>query len=317
MRYAAAEYTKMDHMWRELEKTITQREMQIFARRNEDMQNMVAHVGDGRAMEMFKNGLRLKAMRDPRGFEDVAHVVHEIHNVAHTYRGQRYDGKASALAKEIGIARENYDDVIDLSSKEGYEATKNDLEDRYRHNAGFFRKAMDTISDFAGTPYPGSSRRRAIRTVERALRARTGITGSTGRMLDRLEGSISHANEHLSDIAGNAEQVQQFVDETLINERVPLASERGPSTYREAITTAEAVKEADIEAAIKERIASDPMWESGGAEYQDDVLSSMKREAKRTHKAGSGFWAWFFSAIFGTKFDRAASKAAGRTVHVK
>ncbi len=316
MTYAAHEYSKRNAAWESLTSHLTQADVDVFMRRNNMMQNIVRHVGGARGLDVLKHTLRYTAMRDFDAFEAIAHGTHEVHEFRDSYLGKVANARLDALSKRIGIKREDFEDVVDLSSPQSREESLKDLEQRFHAKAGFGRKTMDWLTDKTGVTLGGSSRNAAYRTLddaEYALKGRFGITGKKLRGIDR---SLSHIGDNLTKVVGAEEIREQIAQETIRNEKRSPGTEAGPASFAEAKESIEKVTVESIEEKIKERVANDPQWKTAGASYQDSVLSGMKSEAKKNLKAGSGFWSWLLVTLFGSKFNTAASKATGRPVHV-
>lgn len=320
MTYAAHEYSKRNQQWEKLCAKLTQTDVDNFMRRNNMMQNVVRHVGGNRGLEVLKHTLRFTAMRDYDAFSAIDTSTANVHAFRDSFQGVIMDKRLQALSDTIGIKREEFEDVVDLSSPEGREASLRDLEKRFHAKAGAGRKAMDWITGKTGVTIGGSSRSKAYRVLDDAEYAMKGRFGFTKKNLKAADANLNTIGKNLSSAVGAEEIREQIAQETLRNEKRVSGAEAGPKSFAEAkekieAQTVEKIQEV-ITAKVEERKKTDPRWESGGVSYQNSVLSDIKKEEKKKLKAGTGFWAWLLGADFASKFNKAATKATGRDAHI-
>ncbi len=334
MAFATNEYLKWNHVWEKLTADLTPEDVAFFRRRNTDMKNVIAHVGPDEGIDTFKNMLRHMAARNAKGFQAIEEFVREMHHVRHSLKGKILEGKIHIMAQKIGVSREEFDDVMNLSTQESYEATKDDIEGRLRDKGGLIRTPMDWMDDkanavlgkipevtlpswlfhgktvnFRNLYLPGSSRRGAVKLTEKARSAMAGSFGKTGKMLNHLEHEYDHVDTYISDVMGNREVYEQIQKNTLKNEMQKSVAETGPASFSAAKEAAEKVDEKKVETFIREEIKKYPTFASGTPEYRSSVMSDIKRDAVKKQQKGFGFWSWFVNALFINKFDQAAKKA--------
>lgn len=321
--YASKEYSKRDRMWSDLTAHMSEQDVEDFKRRNKSLDNIIAFVGKGDALNTFKNMLRHKAMYDEDGFTHIEHAVHHMHEVRGTYLGRRSDEQITEISADLGIPKDQFVDIFDFTGKD-----KKEMEEakavahkkvmaRVQMQAGGGRKMMDWIHGKTGLAFAGSSATAADSIVSRAEYAMRGNYGRTGKRLDALNAHLDRASSEITKVLDTAGVRDKIVKEALTGIPHRVGAEAGPTSYAEVQTQGAAIKEPEIQQLVQERIKQEgPKWESGSKAYQDSVLRDMKQKAiEKT--AGGGFYAWLLAIIFGTKFNKAASKATGRPVHVK
>ncbi len=320
--YASLEYVKRDRMWTELVAHLTEQDVEDFRRRISSLDNVLAMVGPSDSLATLKNVIRHTVMRSMEDFTHIEHVVHHVQQVRASFLGRRADKKMSRLSEEIGIPKDQFVDLFDFNNKSKEEFAKaktyahKQVTARIHARAGAPRRMMDWLTDKTKIPMPGSSAIKAYKLVDEADIASRGLFGRTGKKFNALNSHLDHASTAFTNVLATEGVRDKIVKEAYTQQPHRLGIEAGPVSYAEMKTQAEAIQERDIQNLVKERITQEgPKWETGGRAYQDTVLRDMKKEAVEK-TAGGGFYAWLLALIFGTKFNKAASQATGRPVHV-
>lgn len=320
--YASLEYVKRDRMWTELVAHLTEQDVEDFRRRISSLDNVLAMVGPSDSLATLKNVIRHTVMRSMEDFTHIEHVVHHVQQVRASFLGRRADKKMSRLSEEIGIPKDQFVDLFDFNNKSKEEFAKaktyahKQVTARIHARAGAPRRMMDWLTDKTKIPMPGSSAIKAYKLVDEADIASRGLFGLTGKKFDALNSHLDHASTAFTNVLATEGVRDKIVKEAYTQQPHRLGIEAGPVSYAEMKTQSEAIQERDIQNLVKERITQEgTKWESGGRAYQDSVLRDMKKKAVEK-TTGGGFYAWLLALIFGTKFNKAASQATGRPVHV-
>lgn len=311
IKYAAYEYSKWNRRWEDLTSHLTDTDVEAFMRRNEMLDNIAAHVGGSRGKESLVLMLRFTAMRDQATFQSIEHAVHEMHAVRASYLGRRAEGKIQALANRVGIARDDFENVFDLSTPEAEEETRRHLVELFQRKAGKGRKFMDFLSRGSPTALVGSSEIAADNAIRDAKHALEGshLLKRTGKKMEHLGATLKHASDDLSKVVGTQEVIDQITLETITNEKMRPGSEAGPISFGDVNKKAAEISPPGLENIITEKIKSDPNWASGGHAYQAAEIQKMKQAGEKNLNAGTGFWSWLLRTIFANKFDKAAKNA--------
>jgi hypothetical protein len=302
MTYATYEYRKWNSQWQQLSQILNEDDVMQFQRSVASLDNIATVVGRGRGLEILKNTLRHAAMRDQAAFLHIGHAVYQAHERRGGKRAELAEQTVEDLAHQLGMSRAEFEKTIDLSTQGKEAATKAEIEKRLRERATGTRKMMDWFTDKTGMTFGGSSAAAAEHAIKEGLYA-VGQYRASG---------IGNLEKLMSD-QSIAEQVQL---EARDKEPYRPGIEAGPKSFKEMQTEAQKVKQDDVEKVVREYIAQDPKWVSGGREYQDRALSDIKRKTQGALKAGDGFWAKILKFMFGDTFNKAATKATGRPVHV-
>lgn len=182
---AAKEYAYRQKVVEEVKEKVPQ-EMEVLARWNPNLGNLVGVEGLPRATEMVKNMVAHMAMgRDPEQGDNFANVesmnewFKQLSRDRQTHRARSEEKRVRALCQKIGISPLDYNAVFKKKSGVLYRdesirdraATADQLTRMFHERAGKFRRAMD----FLQTSYPPSVRRPR--------------EGRIGRFLDRIQTS--------------------------------------------------------------------------------------------------------------------------------
>jgi hypothetical protein len=160
----------------------------------------------------------------------------------------------------------------------------------------------------------GSSRHAAIRAMMAAEKATPDI-GPTAWVLHKIDDGLETIASHLGAAVDTPEIRRLVALESTQNKDLLRTSELGPRSLAQVQTLRrDRFSPQGIENRIRQRMQQ-PDWPRD-ATAQDAEVRSMKAADSQEHSQGGGFWAWFFSALFGADYDRAASAALGRPVRV-
>ena len=314
LNYASKEYSKWDRAWSDLAEHMTEDDVELFKRRNKSMDNVIAWVGKDEALSNFKQMLRYLAMRDQKAFEHMEHALHHAHEVNHSMLGKMANKKIETLSARLGIERTEFKDVFDLSSEKAKALSHKKIEARIRNQAGGGRKMMDWLVDKTGIAWAGSSRIAADNAISDAENATRGRFGFTGEKYDALNRHLDHAAPLLDKVMGDESLRRKMVKEAKTNEKYRMGTESGPDAFPAAKDAVEKATQ-DVEKTFENLKKDDPKFAKGDAAYDRAIIDRIKADAQKKMKAGTGFWAWLSRVVFGTKFDKAATKATGRPVH--
>jgi hypothetical protein len=313
LTYGAYELSRGVHFAENANKLWGAGDTELLSRRNRDMRNLSVHEGEPRATEIVKSTMLHMAMRDPDAVEDMLNALGQMNRDRSTYRYKRSDEKITALGARLKLEKSEYTRLLNPNEKNRSVGL---MAQRIHENANKARRAIDWVSQKVGTTLPGSSRHAAIRTMIKSERAVTGRFGLTSGLMQRVDENLEALASYLGPTVGDPEMRSLISQETLENQNKLLASEGGPRTFGQ---TAE--RTLDREKTMKTRIKQlidDPQWAGRSQEEQNASLSGLRSQmqTEERRRGGGGFFAWLFSVLFNTDFDKAATQATGRSIHI-
>ncbi len=318
--FATHEYSKWMGEAEKIAKKITPQDVELFARRNSDMRNLVTQVSDERGVEIIKNRIRHYAMNNQAGFRQMATSFKSLGERRDTGRYKRWDEKVNAQCEQLGIKPRDYEAIFDLSDA-GREATHVRLAEHIHDRAGKFRKAIDWIEQIKHVPrIPGSSLSKAVWERRRADRITPQKSALSPRswVLDTVKENLNDITGHLSSTVATDEMRSILAEEVRTKQKLAPSIEQGPKSFA-AVQTLEGrneFTEGGLERKMRARTA-EPDWAGKSVPEQDRIISDMARETEREAiGGGGGFFAWLFSIILGKRMQSAADKAVGRKVEI-
>lgn len=323
MTYAAHEYARSLKIAEETNSMITPNELELLARRNKDLLNLTTHEGDARGTDMLKNAIVHIAMKHPADMEDLRDTLKGLKRNRDTFRYNLVELKIDALCGRLKITQKDYGGMIRYSSPAVRRASERQLAKRIHENAGGFRRGLDWFDRWVGTMpllvVPGSSRDSAIRTIQEAehiVPAGRSVLSPTSWVLRRIDDNLEDIATYLGASVANPDMRRLIVEETLSNQNSVPAIEQGPQTFAQVQElNRDQYSSLAIERRVRNRIRETPEWNSWPEDQQNATLRDWGNEEKRG-RSGGGFWSMFFGFLLGTNYNKAASAATGRPIHV-
>jgi len=322
MTYGAHEYALRLKFAEEASGMVNKQEVELLARRNKDMLNLITHEGEERGAEMAKNAIFHMAMKDPVAVEEMRDNLKQLSRDRESSRYKQAESRIDALCRKVGIQRKDYGGMFDLNSRAGRRETEEDLTKRFHDSAGKFRRAIDWLQSNPAVntrltiPLPGSSRFAATQAMSTADMISNDATYhmSLSNALHRIDESLENIATHLGPTMSDPKMRVLVARETISNENQTPAIERGPRAFEQTQSLSrDRYSPASIETRIRERMGR-PDWPRESAR-QDSLLRDMVRNEKKEQEGG-GFFAWLIQILIGQNYKKAASNALGRPAHI-
>jgi hypothetical protein len=322
LTYASYEYSKWLKEGEAVAAQITAEDIELMGRRNADMRNLIAFLPKGREVDAMKELTLHLAMRDPARLEDIRDAFKELKRARETGRFQRYEADIKAQCERLGIDPHDHGATFDLKNPERRKRTEARLAKHIHEQAGGFRRALDWMETVTHSPLsiPGSSYYKAILETREASRItphRKSALSPRSWVLDTVNTRLNTITEYLGATVADPEVRRAVIREALTGQAQKAEGMEGPTTYAQLQELANKPKtQAELKEKIEARIAEVPNFTDLPQYQQDSYLSDIKSEEQQRQGRGRGFFAWLASALFGDQFNKAASAATGRTVHV-
>jgi hypothetical protein len=290
---------------------------------------MVAHVKEGREAEYLKNVIMQTALRDPAALEDVERAFKDLNRARDTFRFKNAQENIAALCKRVGIDKSDYGAMFDLKNPAHRAETESRLANHVHEQAGGFRRAVDWAEKLplirkltpGGFVIPGSSRDSAIRAVMEANRITPNMRSNlspTSWVLDTVDKSLHSIGNHLEGTVGSQEVRDMLTQEAMTNQPSKFENERGPRTFeqvqgleREQRNTVPKMKDR-----ITQFMETDPEYRNAQNPIEQDRALSRLKQSEMKESAGTGFFAWLWSIVFTSNFNKAATQATNRSVNI-
>lgn len=305
--YATKEFSRSMKFAEEATKQITPEQIELFARRNGDIENMLVQ-DRARAEAIIKNSIFHAAMRTPEHVSSLSHNLHDLKENQKSGLFQRWNAKVNDLCTAVGTEDVKNFDVMYKMNKGERAETRVRVREHVRAHMNTFEKSLDLVASGLGV----SKTDRLIRKADWVTRMKQ------ERWTIPTSWSVSAVDENLKNIAN-------FLGTTVGNDEIRGVVQKEVMENKDFIPASEQVmsfqemrqetKPESIKTVIKQKISSDPQWKTRDRSYQDQKLGEWQRE-EVCKRPGPGFWTKLFQFLFKSEFNKTASEMLGRPVHV-